>query len=75
MTEPPAGKFLTIWPNRTGYFVRGVLICDWRPSGRVYKVTLYFALSSEPYRQVLVSTQEAARRVCVELAQQVAGGE
>jgi hypothetical protein len=70
MTETPRGKFLCIYPDRWGYFVDGVCVCDWRPSGRVYKVTHYFLYSTMPYRQVLVSTQEAARRVCVELAQQ-----
>lgn len=68
--EPPAGKFLTIYPDRFGYFVDGVCVCDWRRSGRVYRVTQYFHHSTQPYRQVLVATQEAARRVCVELAQE-----
>jgi hypothetical protein len=74
MTEAPAaGKFIQMYPERWGYFQNGVLIADWRRTGKVYRCTLYFYLSSCPYRQVLVSTQEAARRVCVELAQQVVG--
>jgi hypothetical protein len=73
VSEGQAGKFLQIYPDRWGYFVDGVCVCDWRPSGRVYKVTQYLWRSMLPYRTVLCSTQDAARRVCAELARQTPG--
>lgn len=70
MTEAPSGQFVEMFPGRFGLFQAGVLVADYRPSGAVFRVTLYFDRSLCPYRQTLCSTEAAARRVCVELAQE-----
>lgn len=64
-----ASRFVRIYPDRWGLFVAGVCVCDYRRTGRVWRVRQLFPLSCEPYRQVLVSSEGAARRVALELAE------
>lgn len=66
MTKP---LFREIYSNRIGLFVEGRCVADYRPAGRVWRVTQYFPCSMEPYRQVLVSSERVAREVALELAE------
>ena len=73
MTTPIQREYVfrRIYPDCWGLFADGRCVVSYRPTGRVYRVTLFFPNSNQPYRQVLVSSQRVAREVALELAETV----
>src|SRR5262245_16809150 len=63
-------RFIEMFPGsgRWGFFVDGRLVCDYRPSGEVYRVRLFFPLSEHIYQQSYCADEDAARLACQDLA-------
>lgn len=61
--------FKRVYPERIGLFFDGRCVADYRPSGLVWKVRQFFPLSSQVYRETLVSSERVAREVALEMAE------
>lgn len=61
-------RFIEMFAGRWGFFVDGRLVSDYRKSGEVYRVRLFFPLSDQVYQQSYCTDEDAARLACQELA-------
>ena len=70
MTVPTGVRFLRPYgDSRWCLFVDGRLRCDYRMSGRVWKVRQFFPASLQVYRETLCSSEQRAREMALELAE------
>ena len=68
-------QFRRVYADRWLLFRDGRCVCDYRRTGRAWRVRQFFPNSDVVYRATLVSSEDVARAVALELAETPEAGD